>query len=404
MGTLFLLMSLPGFEPAPNQVRLTKKLLDGVKQYAKHWPGKVTLMMPPGELNSGNLDDIIIERSSLPFSVDILDFSSTLLREKIAHAGLVLGGSHPAISGLAKHCKIRGIPYIYVTEYTLKTRLQILKAEVKNPFKLLKKTIWELREEYRTLHKVKYASGIQCNGTPTFNAYRHHNKEALLYFDNRIDTELLSSTGKITEKYTSLSLNKPMQLAFSGRLNKMKGAQHLIPIAQRLYAKKFPFHLHIFGDGPLSTNITTAIRQNNLETHVTYHGTVDFREQLVPFISQNIDIFICTHLQGDPSCTYIETFACGVPILGFANEALSGILEAYPCGWSTPVGNIEKIVNYLEFLRHRPLEIEQAAKAALQFATENTFSITFSKRIKQMIKLSKQPLLPKDMPESISPQ
>jgi colanic acid/amylovoran biosynthesis glycosyltransferase len=390
MGTLFLLMSLPGFEPAPNQVRLTKKLLEGVKEYAKHWPGKVTLMMPPGEMHSGNLDDIIIERSSLPFTVDILDFASADLREKIADAGLVLGGSHPAISGLAKHCKIRDIPYIFVTEYTLKTRLQILKTEVKNPFKLLRRTIWELREEYRTLSKVKYASGIQCNGTPTFDAYQHHNKEALLYFDNRIDTELLSSIGKITEKCTSRSLEKPMQLAFSGRLNRMKGAHQLIPIAQRLCAKKLPFHLHIFGEGPLSTDIATAIQKNKLEHCVTYHGTVDFREHLVPFISKNIDIFICPHLQGDPSCTYIETFACGVPILGFANEALSGILKIHPCGWSAPIGNIEKIVSQLELLYRDPQEIERAAKSALEFATENTFAITFSKRISQMIKLSKQ--------------
>lgn len=48
-------------------------------------------MMPPGEMNSGNLDDIIVDTSSLAFSVEIIDFDSPALREKIAHAGLVLG-------------------------------------------------------------------------------------------------------------------------------------------------------------------------------------------------------------------------------------------------------------------------------------------------------------------------
>jgi len=390
MGTLFLLMSLPGFAPAVNQVRLTKKLLDGVNQYAKHWPGKVVLIMPPGEMHSGNLDDIVIDTSSLTFSVEILDFGATALREKIARAGLVLGGSHPAISGLAKHCKEQNIPYICVTEYTLKTRLQILQTDIKNPLIFLKRAIWELREEYRTLNKVKYASGIQCNGTPTFNAYQHHNKETLLYFDNRIDIELLSATEKFRAEHTEHTLEQPIQLAFSGRLNKIKGAHYLIPIAKQLHHTNTPFHLHIFGDGPLSKQITTTIQQENLQKYITHHGAVDFREQLVPFISKNIDIFLCPHLQGDPSCTYIETFACGVPILGFANEALVGILKAHPCGWATPVGNIDKIVAKLELLRNEPSEIERASKAALQFASANTFEITFNNRINQMIRLSKQ--------------
>ena len=390
MKPLTLIMSLPGYEPNPAQTRLTKKLLEGVSEYAKYWPGKVALILPKGEVNSGNLDDIITEKSSLSFSVEVLDFSTSDLRKKVADSGLVLCGSHPSASGLAEHCKLQRIPYIHVAELTLKTRLQILKSEVKNPLNLLKKIIWEIREEHRTINKIKHASGIQCNGTPTYKSYKSHNKEALLYFDNRIYPNMLSSTEKIANKYAFRTPKSPLQLAFSGRLNRIKGAQYLIPIAKELRRRNFQFHLHIFGDGELKKNIIKKIHLEKLQDNITYHGAVDFRESLIPFISNNIDIFLCTHTQGDPSCTYIETFACGVPILGFSNEALEGILEKYPCGWSTPIGNIEKIAMKLEALQNDISTVENCAKSALKFATENTFDITFSNRINHMIRLSQQ--------------
>ena len=43
-------------------------------------------------------------------------------------------------------------------------------------------------------------------GTPTFIAYQHHNEEALLYFDNLIDKDLLSVTEKFWTEYTAHTL------------------------------------------------------------------------------------------------------------------------------------------------------------------------------------------------------
>lgn len=38
------------------------------------------------------------------------------------------------------------------------------------------------------------------------------------------------------------------------------------------------------------------------------------------------------HRQGDPSCTYLETYACGMPIVGYNNQAHQGILASNNAG------------------------------------------------------------------------
>lgn len=108
-------------------------------------------------------------------------------------------------------------------------------------------------------------AGYNANGTPTYKSYKSHNKEALLYFDNRIYPNMLSSTEKIANKYAFRTPKSPLQLAFSGRLNRIKGAQYLIPIAKELRRKNFQFHLHIFGDGELKKqhNKQHSLRENS---------------------------------------------------------------------------------------------------------------------------------------------
>ncbi|HSF76535.1 MAG TPA: hypothetical protein VLA84_22260 [Microcoleus sp.] len=81
------------------------------------------------------------------------------------------------------------------------------------------------------------------------------------------------------------------------------------------------FELFISGIGELEEMMHQKIALNQLNDCVKMLGVPNFKTEFFPFVKNNIDLFVCCHRQGDPSCTYTETMAGGVPIVGSANEA-----------------------------------------------------------------------------------
>ena len=73
--------------------------------------------------------------------------------------------------------------------------------------------------------------------------------------------------------------------------------------------------------------------------------------------------------------------ACGVPIIGYANDAwrpLAGVSEA---GWAVPNSEPEVMANKIAQLDRSEYDIENAARHALHFAEDHTFDKTFRRRI-----------------------
>ena len=121
------------------------------------------------------------------------------------------------------------------------------------------------------------------------------------------------------------------------------------------------------------------------------HGAIDFQTELIPTIKKSVDLFVCCHQQGDPSCTYVETFACGVPILGYNNDALQGMIQRAPVGWTTSMGNIEALASRIIALGRNRNEIMITTNAARRFALENNFDRKFEARIDHLASLAKKP-------------
>jgi len=107
-------------------------------------------------------------------------------------------------------------------------------------------------------------------------------------------------------------------------LIKMKGADQLLEVARKLKQLKVKFEMFISGAGELEEMMHQQIVVNQFNDCVKMLGVPDFKTNFIPFVKQNIDLFVSCHPQGDHSCTYIETISAGVPIVGYANEAFLG--------------------------------------------------------------------------------
>jgi glycosyltransferase involved in cell wall biosynthesis len=227
---------------------------------------------------------------------------------------------------------------------------------------------------------IRQAAGVQCNGTPTYDVFRRANTNALLYFDTRVTGPMLIGPGQLEERLAA-SAGQPLRLLFSGRLIAMKGAADLIVVARELKAMGVPFQLTICGDGALLPVMRRQIGAWGLQGCVRLAGVLDFHEELIPHVQRHTDLFLCCHRQGDPSCTYLETMSCGVPIVGYDNEAFEGVVKTSGCGWLVPMNDPWAMATKVAELAPDREQLRRVALASLAFAADNTFDATFERRI-----------------------
>ena len=165
----------------------------------------------------------------------------------------------------------------------------------------------------------------------------------------------------------------------------MKGADHLVKFAFKLKQKNIPFHLNIYGTGELETEMKEFISKNHLGNEVSILGAVDFYKILIPDLKQAIDLFVCLHRQSDPSCTYLETLSCGVPIVGYKNRAFSGLLDISDIGWGAELNDLDEICKIVADLNNNRAELIEKSKTSVVFARNHDFEATFQKRIDHLL-------------------
>jgi glycosyltransferase involved in cell wall biosynthesis len=191
---------------------------------------------------------------------------------------------------------------------------------------------------------------------------------------------MLITDDELARRVAYIRGKKKLRLAFSGRLDHMKGAEYLPAIAAALRERKVDFELVICGGGPLEDQIKNDLERLSLGDAVKMKGVLEFKSELMPYMKNGVDLFVLSHVQGDPACTYLETLSCGVPIVGFDNEAFVGILEHADVGWTVPMRDIEKMADTIAHLDANRDELAGAALRSLTFARVHTFEETFRLR------------------------
>lgn len=393
-STLGILPNLTAIQRQNGRVVLERRFLSGVAEYQKHWNGPIRVILEPApesELET-NLDrtlagdNVEVDPKTLPFELAIHDFHSPEARRALKGCGVALGGLQYRQVHLSQWARQDGVPFAYTSEYTLETRIQIIRANGGSPLRLARRIAWEVNQERLNRRAVGIADGIQCNGTPTFDAYRGISRSPLLYFDSRITREQLITTAALERRLEGLKSGRPLRLCFAGRINKMKGADQLVEVGRILNEMDLPFQLHLYGGGVLAETVRNQIAALGIGEEVRLMGHVPFAE-LLPKLQADYDLYLCCHPQGDPAMAYLEMMSNGLPIVGYANEALAGILERTPVGAKVPLYDNEglaRVIRQLSFERGPLLEWSRTARG---FASEHTFDETFRRRIEHLAAL-----------------
>ncbi|MUH01195.1 glycosyltransferase [Scytonema sp. UIC 10036] len=368
-----------------SQVIMSRKFFDEMSKFSSFWPGKMRLLIEQNPANNELLETVTVKPEELPYELQIVSYQNLQPAVLLKNTSIVytaVGHKHNTIS---QQCKLAGVPCIYISEYSLKARKQINNITTNNPIIRWRRNLWAENQERKQVKGIKLANGIQCNGTPTYDEYRQINSNAFLYFDNRVPDSLLAKYQEVEERTSYLcERDEPLRLCFSGRLIEMKGADHLIDIAQELKQLGVRFQMFIFGNGDLQETMQSRIAASELSDSVKMMGMLSFNTQLLPFVKKNVDLFVCCHRQSDPSCTYLETMSCGVPIIGYNNEAFAGVVQHSRTGWLIEMDRPKALAQKIaELDKNRQLIREQSFQA-LDFAKEHSFEKTYERRLRHI--------------------
>ncbi len=388
---LKLVPSLRARQLPDGRLVLTRKFMEGVSEFHRFWNGPIEVYLEQTDQESGNLDDVAISPGDLPYRISVSSLREIAVKIVADRAAVVLLSLDDfRQSSWSQICRHHGIPCAYITEYSLTTRKLIVDTGTRNPLKRVRRKLWETQEERKRRRAVGSAAGVQCNGTPTYESYRNLSSNALLFFDSRVSADLLATPDEVQKRISESVTRGRLRLLYSGRLVAAKGAEQLVDVAKQLRQRKVDFHLSICGDGELKAKIADQIRHAELDRYVSLIGVLDFRTALLPFVKSSIDLFVCCHPQGDPSCTYLETMSCGVPIAGYANEAFDGIVRHSGCGWVVPVNRPAILADQISEIGKAPASLLSMSLGAISFAKEHTFDQTFSRRINHLRTLHKE--------------
>jgi glycosyltransferase involved in cell wall biosynthesis len=384
-GRLLVLPALDAYVDADGHAHATRKFVDGAQAYARAWPGPVTVVLQPTSRPSNNLDNVRIAPAALDFDFRVMSHRDERLHDLVREAAVVLSAADYRQHHLVDWCRDAGVPIVLNTELTLRTRWQIARSEGLSVPRLLRRLQWEAAEELRLRRSIRRAAGLQCAGTPTYEAYRHLNPRTLLYFDSRNQADRVVAEDRLEARLSELlRADSPLRMAFSGRLVSIKGVDQIPRLCRLLADRGVRFEFRLFGDGPLRAELEREAQRLGLDGLLRIEGAVDYATQLVPAIASSVDLFVCPHVQGDPSCTYIETLACGVPIVGYANEMWTGMLRSGVEGWVVPSRDVRALADQVAMLDKDRTRIVQAARAARAFAAQHTFERVFATRVEHL--------------------
>ncbi|WP_432816601.1 glycosyltransferase [Sulfitobacter sp. JB4-11] len=372
-------------------IRLDGKFASGMTTQAGHFPGPFDCILRAFD-GSLPFTTEIYDPKVHPFGLTVLAPDAPVTAEHLAGYDVLLCSADDdrnlGLTGLLQGQKTK---LVATLEYTLETRRQISALEQHgNPLRrIIRDVRLRLREQKRNafLHAM---DALQANGYPAYEVCKSINDDTLLFLDNRMTRDMCATAAEMAARRDRLLRGDPLALVFSGRLERMKGAHDLLPVAKLLDARGVAFELDIYGEGSLVPAIESEIAAAGLGKRVRLHKSVDFETVLVPVLRDRADVFLCCHRQSDPSCTYIESMACGLAVAGFANDMWRDLQEQSDGGWTCPMGDHVAMADLLATLDQDRAGVADACQRALDFAADHDFDTLSRERMAHLSALAMQ--------------
>ena len=390
-----LIASEAGVQPQGDTVAIDRKFHDGMLEYAKRLNQPLACIVPAAKPGMGSVELLATE---LPYRIHVVPKDmvgaerADVIQRAVAGAALAyVGISGSVCSAVAEACDAAGVAYVAISEYTLRTELDIMRAGTPSiPRRLIRALRLRWRHR-RKLRIVARAAELHANGYPTFNELADASSRRLLYFDTRARAADVIPSVRLAERLESIS-DRPARLIYSGRYIAMKGVMDVVKAGIELHLRGVRFQLDMYGSGPLKSQMRSLVESSGLLGTIRIHDPVPYHPNLIT-ITREADLFLCGHVQGDPSCTYLETFACGVPMVGYSNEMWTPLCEESRAGDIVRVGDHRAMAECAERLLADRDRLRVASVCAREFALAHTMERAWDDRVSGLLAVLASPPL-----------
>lgn len=119
--------------------------------------------------------------------------------------------------------------------------------------------------------------------------------------------------------------NKAKILVSVGRVAKEKNLDEIIDYLPSLIEKDKNIILLICGDGPHKKNLENKVKKMKLDKYVRFTGMIQPKYTYKYFGLG--DVFVCASTSETQGITYIESLACGTPVIARYDKCLDGVIE-----------------------------------------------------------------------------
>jgi len=372
-----------------------RKFHTGMQEYVRRMGMPILTVHPEASAGqeSQTMDAIAVPEAELGYRVMTLKCSGpnrplapelARLRPEItrSHAVYAYPFAAPAVVAM---CGETGVPYIALLEYNLRTTVVFGVAGVGG-------RIERARRAARAVHYylkevvpfIRSAAFIHCNGYPVFNEATWLNPRRLLYLDSRMRVSMLIDEVHLENRLAERRGRIP-RLIFSGRFEPAKGALDVIKVAGHPSLRDVPCEFVLYGQGSQGAAMKRLVEERGLSAKVKIHDPVPYPELVG--LSGACDVFVCCHVQDDPSCTYLESMGCGLPIVGYGNAMWKAMHADSGAGVVTKLGAPEDTADALRTLLADTERLDALSRRARAFAARHTFEQEFGKRTRSIEEL-----------------
>lgn len=360
-------------------LHVDRKFLNGMQYYADALNIPLTTVHPLLNKNEQIMDIVSIPIAELNFEVVTVEKKSTertALKQIIEQSALVYGHG----MGSSSMARSNNIPYILILEYDLSTHITFATNGVSNIARRMFRTLRTICEYlFVEIPAIRNAHSLHCNGYPVFESSAPYNKNRLLYLDSRMSTAQIISEAELKTRLSTLGQRRLIRLLFSGRYEAAKGAADAVSVAIECQKLGLDIEFHSYGQGSLRDEMRRLASRAPFPEFIFIHDAIPYPDLVQR--SREFDIFVCCHVQNDPSCTYLETLGSGLPIVGYDNKMLKGIVDNSKAGFTSKLGSPVKVAQQIKALAKDTQMLADMSLNARAFSLEHVFENEFNLRV-----------------------
>lgn len=366
-----------------DMLRVDRKFHVGMLKYCQAIRAPIVTVHLETGVGKEEMDTIEVRSSEIPYGVIVLKTNDSgemrleqrrLLEEQISRSTLVYGMG----MGSEALAQFYDVPYIMILETDLLTQIILSRTQVVSPLRKMSRTLKVTWKYFaHTLPRVRRAMAIHCNGYPIHDAMSWVSRSRLLYLDSRMAADLVISEEALATRLATRS-HRPLKLLYSGRYEKLKGAVDAVKVGISAVNLGLDIEMHCYGSGSQAMQMKRLVDAASMAKRIHIHAAVSFPELIS--LAKDFDIFVCCHIQSDPSCTYLESFGAGLPIVGYGNRMWRRLSEESNAGAWSPIGKPETVAGHLRCLMKNTSLLDEMSRRARSFALKHCFENEFGRR------------------------